>query len=269
MVIRLIKIVKFRAFNSEGVKIGKNLTAICGMNGTQKTTLLGLLSQPFTISNGPLFGEKTIDGYNFRSQFQEKFKLSKRFDKPGMHEWTLQFCNNSIYNSKNEISIVSSSRKSKGKTQGIRFINKEGKTKGKGYAQIPVVYLSLSRLFPIGESGKIKKTNIELEKDEQELYLKYYKRILSIKLMTNPSSQIKIKDSKHIFAGVCDSQHDLEGNSAGETNVGRILLALLSFRRLKIKYPKDYKFGILLIDEIDTTLFAFAQKKIVEVLSEF
>lgn len=76
------------------------------------------------------------------------------------------------------------------------------------------------------------------------------------------------KDSKRIFSGVSDETYDISASSAGEGNIGRILISILSFRRLKEKYKSDYKGGILLIDEIDATLHGFSQRKIVNFLWE-
>lgn len=74
MIIKSIEIEKFRAIENMTLKLGKNLTAIAGRNATLKTTLLGIIGQPFTISRQhPMYGCKTIDDYNFRSQFKWKF----------------------------------------------------------------------------------------------------------------------------------------------------------------------------------------------------
>ena len=82
MIIKNVKIEKFRAFESASFSLGKCITAISGRNATQKTTLLGMIGQPFTISkDNPMYGCKTIDGYNFRSQFKEKFKISPKNSK--------------------------------------------------------------------------------------------------------------------------------------------------------------------------------------------
>ena len=43
-------------------------------------------------------------------------------------------------------------------------------------------------------------------------------------------------------------------------------IAVLSFRRLKEQYGQDYKGGILLIDELDATLYGSSQEKLVEYL---
>lgn len=55
-------------------------------------------------------------------------------------------------------------------------------------------------------------------------------------------------------------------NSAGESNIGKIILAILSFKRLKEGYGNQYKGGILLIDELDATLYGYSQKKLVDFL---
>ena len=76
MIIKSVEIEKFRAFEDASFDLGKRITAISGRNATQKTTVLGMIGQPFTISSKehPMYGCKTIDGYNFRSQFKDKLK---------------------------------------------------------------------------------------------------------------------------------------------------------------------------------------------------
>lgn len=91
MIIEEIEIEQFRAFENVKFELGKCITAISGRNATQKTTVLGMLGQPFTISKGhDMYGCKTIDGYNFRSQFKEKFKISPNHDVIGQHKWKLK-----------------------------------------------------------------------------------------------------------------------------------------------------------------------------------
>ncbi len=268
MIINKIEIKKFRAMENVSLQIGKNLTAIVGRNASMKTTLLGMLSQPFSLGKEcGMAGEKTLDGYNYRSQLSEKFKLSKEHDAPGDHIWTLFFNNSSLYNGQDHIRIKSVARTSKGNCVGIRFINADsGKTKGHGYVQIPVIYLSLSRLFPIGESGKTTEISLNLSTEEEQNYIKWYSEILSIQNLHNPFVSLEKKDSKRVFSGVSNDTHGIDASSAGESNVGRVLISLLSFLRLKEKYGNSYRGGILLIDEIDSTLHGYSQKKIIEFL---
>lgn len=268
MIIKSIHVDKFRAMENVDLNVGKKLTAIVGRNACMKTTLLGLLSQPFSLDSSSCMGsEKTLDGYNYRSQMNEKFKLSAQHDIPGEHIWTLFFREKSINHDKGYFKTKSVVRKAKGKADGIRFINAEdGKKKGQGYVQFPVIYLSLTRLFPIGESGKTTEITLDLSDNEKSEYIRWYKSILSIQNINNPEVSLEKRDAKRVFSGVCDDTHGIESASAGEGNIGRVLIAILSFARLKERYGKEYKGGILLIDEIDATLHGFSQRKVVDFL---
>lgn len=268
MIIKSIDIEEFRAFENVSFALGKHITAIAGRNATQKTTVLGMIGQPFTISSKdhPMYGCKTIDGYNFKSQFREKFKISPAYDIIGTHKWTLNLHQN-VY-SEPSYSIESIARKQKGKPDTLRFWNAKSRAKGAGYIQLPVYFLSLSRLFPIGEAGKTKPVKIELSDDEKKYCLIKYRTILSIQDGGDSTVGLEKGTSSRSFTGVTDQTHDIFTNSAGEGNITRIVLAVLSFKRLKEKYGNNYKGGVLLIDEIDSTLYGFSQKKIVEYLYE-
>lgn len=267
MIIREIEIEKFRAFENASFALGKRITAISGRNATQKTTVLGMIGQPFTISSKdhPMYGCKTIDGYNFRSQFKEKFKISPEHDIIGEHKWKLNL-HNGVYE-QNYYSVESIARRQAGHEPTLRFWNAESRARGAGYVQLPVYFLSLSRLFPIGESGKTQAMPTTLTQSELEYCIANYRTILSIQNVSgNPSVGIEKAASAKTFAGVSDQTHDIFTNSAGEGNITRIILAVLSFRRLKEQYGRNYKGGILLIDELDATLYGFSQAKLVDYL---
>ena len=266
MIIKEIEIEKFRAFSNVSFSLGKRITAIAGRNATQKTTVLGMIGQPFTISKDHLmYGCKTVDGYNFRSQFREKFKISPEYDIIGEHKWKLIF-HNGIYEN-NYYSVHSISRSQKGSQPVLRFWNAESRARGAGFVQLPVYFLSLSRLFPIGETGKTKNMTISLSENEKKYCIDNYKTILSIQSGNDDATVGAQKGTaSRVFAGVSDNTHDIFTNSAGEGNITKIILAVLSFKRLKEQYGKEYKGGILLIDELDATLYGYSQEKLVEYL---
>lgn len=265
MIIKDVHIKEFRGFNDVQFELGTNLTVIAGQNGTQKTTVLGILSQPFSITDkeNPLFGEVPLCGGNYRSSFAEKFKLSDTFDKPQRHEWTLKL--NNI--AEPEFTVESIKRDSS--SDAIRFWKKGTRSKGSGYIQLPVIYLSLSRLFPIGEDTGIgSSTDITLSSDEFNFYKEWHDKILII-----PNGQMTsvdyLKSKQKNTLGANTSYYDWKMNSAGQDNVGKILLAILSFKRLKEKYGNSYTGGILAIDELDTTLYPASQLKLIEALRKF
>lgn len=266
MIIKSVEIEKFRAFENASFTLGKRITAVSGRNATQKTTVLGMIGQPFTISKDhPMYGCKTIDGYNFRSQFKEKFKISPEHDVIGQHKWKLEL-HNGVYE-QNYYAVESIARRQSGQAPTLRFWNAESRARGAGYIQLPVYFLSLSRLFPIGESGKTKAVPSTLTPEELSYCITHYRTILSIQHMgDNPDVGLEKGASSKTFAGVSDDTHDIFTNSAGEGNIMRIILAVLSFKRLKEQYGRDYRGGILLIDELDATLYGFSQAKLVDYL---
>lgn len=266
MIIKSIEIEKFRSFKNVSFNLGRCITAISGRNATQKTTVLGMIGQPFTISKDHvMYGCQTIDGYNFRSQFKDKFKISPEHDVIGEHKWKLVL-HNQVYE-QSYFTVESIARKQAGHITTLRFWNAESKSKGAGYIQLPVYFLSLSRLFPIGESGKTKSLPITLTPEELKYCITNHRTILSIQTINGtPSVGIEKGTSSRTFTGVSDNTYDIFTNSAGEGNIMRIILAILSFARLKNNYKKDYKGGILLIDELDATLYGFSQSKLVEYL---
>ena len=267
MIIRTVEIEKFRAFENATFALGKRITAISGRNATQKTTVLGMIGQPFTISSKdhPMYGCKTIDGYNFRSQFKEKFKISPVHDVIGEHRWKLNL-HNGVYD-QNYYSVESIARRQSGQDPSLRFWNAESRSKGAGYVQLPVYFLSLGRLFPIGETGKTTAIPTTLTQEELDYCITNYRTILSIQSMGGEAAvgMEKAAASK-TFAGVSDDTHDLFTNSAGEGNITRIILAVLSFKRLQEQHGRNYKGGLLLIDELDATLYGFSQKRLVDYL---
>ncbi len=68
--------------------------------------------------------------------------------------------------------------------------------------------------------------------------------------------------------GISTDYYDYLTNSSGQDNLGQILLALLSFRKLKEEQGDSWNGGILLIDEIDATLHPAAQSKLITLLTQ-
>jgi len=261
--IEKISIKKFRGFQNAEFELGSHLTVIAGQNGTQKTTLLGMLTQPFAITDpeNPLSKEKPLCGGNYKSAFSEKFKLSSAFDKPKEHEWTLTYDGGKSF-------TIESIKPNDDRKNPVRFWQKGNRSRGSGYIPKPVIYLSLSRLFPIGEDSEVKDKGISLSKEEQNLYKELHDDILCIR-------DIELTQVSHLEGGNKNTLgantaiYDWKMNSAGQDDLGKIILAMLSFKRLKEKYKDFYDGGILAIDELDATLYPASQEKLIDKLRRF
>lgn len=259
MIIQKVHIEKFRAFRNQEFKVGSQITAIAGQNGTQKSTLLGMITQVFTLSDGktPLYGESPLCGGSYKSGFKDKFRLSPKYDMPKEHEWTLSFDDGS------DFTVESIKRTG---SDIVRFWKKGLKGKGDGYIQYPTIFLSLKRVLPLAESGEIKKSN-KLSQDEIRDFKKLHDRIMITESNINEVLMLEGQDKQTL--GISTDKYDWNSNSIGQDNLSKIILALFSFKRLKEKYPNDYKGGILAIDELDATMFPASQKQLLSVLRKY
>ncbi|MCK9182715.1 MAG: AAA family ATPase [Fibrobacteraceae bacterium] len=263
MAIEKISIRKFRGFQNVGFELGSHLTVIAGQNGTQKTTLLGMLTQPFAItdSENPLSKEKPLCGGNYKSAFSEKFKLSSAFDIPKEHEWTLTYDGGKLF-------TIESIKPNDDRKNPVRFWQKGTRSRGSGYIPKPVIYLSLSRLLPIGEDNDVMDRGISLSEEEQNLYKELHDDILCIR-------DIRLTKVSHLEGGNKNTLgantdiYDWKMNSAGQDDLGKIILAMLSFKRLKENHKDFYDGGILAIDELDATLYPASQEKLIDKLRRY
>ena len=260
MKITKVHIDRFRGFRNQEFEVGSQITAIAGQNGTQKSTLLGMITQTFTISKGnPMLGEKPLCGGSYKSAFKDKFRLSPTFDKPKDHEWTLYFDDKEPF-------IIESINRSD--DPNVRFWQKGSKGKGDGYIQLPTIFLSLKRLVPIAEEDKISTNDELLTSDEVNKFKELHNKIL---LITNidVKSATSIKSANKQTLGVNTALYDWNQNSMGQDNIGKIILALFSFQRLKDTYGSSYKGGILAIDELDATMYPASQVELLKVLRKY
>lgn len=261
-IIEKIHVKKFRAFENATINFNRPVNAIIGKNGTLKTTLLGMLAHPFSLETGLMSQEEPLTGgKKFNSPMSDKFKFSDKFDIPGEHKWSL-YINRNVY----EKGIYTCLSEQRSDNKKLRFWSTEGREKGMNYIQCPVIYLSMKRLLPVGEEKRLIVDSTSLSSEEKKLYMELHNKILiSTEGIADVSSVYS--NNKHTLGPVTDKS-DAWTISAGQDNVGRIILAVLSMKRLMDKYNEEYKGGIICIDELESTLYPAAQEKLLEFMFE-
>ena len=272
--IKNIIIHDFRLFKNISINLGKYITAIAGRNTTGKSTLLCMLGNSCELKKS--IGVPLLQN-QFRTEFSEIFKGSEQFDKSGSNRYRINFCDTdfcSIIDYRDfRISWQSySSKKGKGKRFRIipykKIDGSSSKTTSRKM-EWPILYLGLSRLFPIGESKDegIKTAKLVLTEEEKAWFVEQYQEILSIHDDFQEVRSIRISETERKKGiGVLTNNYDFLANSAGQDNLGQILCAVLSFKKLKEKMGSEYRGGMLLIDELDATLHPAAQNRLVNFL---
>lgn len=273
--IKNLHIDHFRAMNDFDIPLGTVLTAIAGQNATGKSTLLGIIGNTFQL---PQKNGKTVLGTAFKTEFSEILNGSKEKDSPGIIG-AIEVDNISELQkhvpAKAYLRVAWQKEKGKDRFRVIpkRYYEDGYSPTKSNYDErkytLPSYYLGLSRLYPVGETDqeKIGHSNLRLSQDEFTWYTYNYNHILDLNEQIELLNQVKINQKQSI--GITTATYDYLTNSAGQDNLGQILMALLSYKRLKQNYTQNNQVwdgGILLIDEIDATLHPSAKEKLIKLL---
>lgn len=242
-----IQVEKFRGLNNVNIEFGNKLTVICGKNGTSKSSILGIVAQIFSFSKDlsrqastSLNEYKTLTNKNFKSPFQEHFRLSEEFDAAGSMSVKINLYDATVNKHLDKLTLGLYEYKDRTMARpivrgndGIPDINQSRNVTH------PVIFLSLARLLPITLRTDYSTRDVQYIKDNAD----------DIRIMNN---QLLLKSSgKSVTAtqGVIDSMvvhgdnYDHQSVSVGEDNVGQIIQAIFSFKRLKETYP-NYHGGV-------------------------
>jgi predicted ATPase len=264
-----IKIKKFRALENVDIEFGNNITVICGKNGTAKSSILGTAAQIFSFEKDYTINEtlnyKTITGNNFKSKFNEHFRISQKYDTTGTMDISLELYD--AYSKTDATGDLTLTMRNDMPRAVVRnnSLAKKGENLSRNFTH-PVIFLSLKRLYPIADRASYKEEVFEYLKveDKGKKFINLSNELLNPMRKSSRSTGTTASGSIKSAVAYGDN-YDCNSVSAGEDNVGQIVLAIMSFQKLKDEY-KNYKGGLLLIDEADAALFPAAQISLIEIL---
>lgn len=266
--LKKITIEKFRALNNVEVEFGDYITVICGKNGTSKSSILGIAAQIFSyekdyVTGASLRDFKQISGQGFKSQYKEHIRISEKFDLPGSLSATIHMHDGYTDQSGTANLELMTRGVTENETKKILprpVIRKNSIATGNTSRNFthPVIFLSLKRLYPIADRDYEAIDFEYLKAHEQEFIA------LTNELLNRSSTQATGTHGTINSAVAHGDNYNHESVSAGEDNAGQIIMALLSFKKLKAEYA-DYKGGLLLIDEADAGLFPTAQVNLLKI----
>ena len=258
--LKKLVIEKFRALNNVEVEFGDHITVVCGKNGTSKSSILGIAAQIFSFeknySKNEVLSFRQIAGGSFKSQYSEHFRISEKFDVPGSMTVNIELHDG--YADQAATAKLELMKRGKSPRPVVRNNSTATGNTSRNFTH-PVIFLSLKRLYPIADRN-YEISDFEYLKEHKQEFIK-----LTNELLNRSSSHATATDGTISSAVAHGENYDHESVSAGEDNAGQIVMALMSFRKLKDEYP-DYKGGLLLIDEADAGLFPTAQVNLLKIL---
>ena len=277
MKIDYVFIEKFRDIENLKLNLGSKLTFIAGSNSTSKTSLLGLIAQPFSyrerVYNEKLGKEtsqiiyRTITNKPFETKFSDIHNLTEYDDIVSIKYKLL------LVESEHNVIEMPVAGEHRDKTAKIekRFVAfPQEREAGKGNYKFPVIYLGLKRLYPLGEHNE-KDVHIEECNDITAEYINLYNAIHR-ELFVDPNINYTLENvntSNKSLLGGKNENYDSNGFSSGQDNISQIITAILSFKKLKEEVGMEYKGGLLLIDEIESTLHPLVKENLINMLYKF
>ena len=258
-----VDIENFRSFRDVNFNIGRKITAISGQNGVGKSNLVSL------IASGSGLNRKANLGSNFQPEFYSYFNIDIAEDyskyvlylkyeedgKPGSVVKKLTFKDDTA--TKRGIRIIPRTSNYK---LGIGYKEAEQQAKNNfgvgGAARVPVptIYLSISRLYPLGERKDtvtvtpIKKTNKLYQKEADAKFREWYNLVIPGSIRNDATlSVIEKKTSSRASLHMDMERTPTLSQSVGQDNIGNIVSALVDvyslimlgqlFVLMKLKYP--------------------------------
>lgn len=260
--------------NIENLKIGKKITLISGINGVGKSNILSL------IASGSGMNKTRYTGGKFHPDFSEYFKIEENELDNDYRVYLKYRETQTKYSFSKRISFKNDMKGNRGirtiprttNTPSDNQLKQEVKLKlGIGESArvpIPTVFISLSRLFPLGESDitliKVSENTKLIKNRANEKYKEWYNAVLPNSIESEETSTSKLtKTATHrnsLYMQI--DQATARTQSIGQDNLGNIISALVDFYLLSLE--DSYQGGIICIDEIEASLHPSAQIKLLD-----
>lgn len=274
---------KFRKIKDISFDIGEKITLISGYNGIGKSNILSLIAS----GSGKKINKQLIDS-NFHPEFDDYFYIDESELVEGYRAFLYYGYENeaeregfvkrlSLKNdtqSDRPIRIIPRLHNRNRPDVTITSLEKEIKDKYEvskdSRVPIPTKFLSLSRLYPIGEttieSNKLFPHNSFNKKKANEKYAEWYNSIIPNSININDSDVYEFQKTatKKSSTYMDLNSTTIKTQSIGQDNIGNIISALTDFYLLSLE--DDYTGGILCIDEIDVSLHPNIQINTIQLL---
>lgn len=278
-----LSIEKFRKIENQEIKLSKKINVFSGQNGVGKSNLMSLIATSFGKSKSRI-GRGTFqpEFYDyFTIPINEQYKNYKSYIKiiPDDHKGKF-IQKRHGYKDDSDIGrgirIIPRSTNYYSNNHTVSMIAKETSKEysigDSGRIPLPTIFLSLSRLYPVGETD-LSKQNISsrnklFQNGTIKKYIEWYNFVLPGSI-SEENDNVIILDKKQIESDgiyIAPKNTTESTQSIGQDNLRGIINALVDFKNLKESDPQKYFGGILCIDEVDASLHPSAQLRLLALL---
>lgn len=278
-----VDIENFRSFHNVKFNVGRKITAISGQNGVGKSNLVSL------IASGSGLTRKANLGSNFQPEFYSFFNIDTienyslyalylTYEEPGKSGSVvkkLTFKDDTA--TKRGIRIIPRTS-NYGLEIGYKDAENQAKTNfgvgGAARIPVPTIYLSISRLYPLGERKDtvtvtpLKKTNKLYQKEADAKFREWYNFVIPGSIRNDATlSMVEKKTSSRASLYMDMERTPILSQSIGQDNIGNIISALVDIYILS-KQTDDYTGAIICIDEVEVSLHPDTQLRLLSLFNK-
>lgn len=259
----------FRNFKDVSLDLGDKLTVISGQNGVGKSNIISLIASGSGISKTSTLGSKFqpefYDFFNIdKDEDYENYKLFLSYvDEEGNDALTKRLSFKDDSDTGRGIRIIPRTSNVGLDNCTIKKAEEMAKEQygvgGAARVQMPTIYLSLSRLYPLGESKQgiiiknVSKKNALYHKKANEKYKEWYNYVIPNSIKSEASlSLIDKKACSRPSLHMDIVNTPTLSQSIGQDNIGNIISALVDIYLLSLE--EGYRGAVICIDEVDVSL---------------
>lgn len=266
----------------QNIKVGKKITVFSGLNGVGKSNILSL------IASGSGLNRKRESGDNFQPNFTEYFKVENSEDVENYKIFLEYIDTEDGYTFGKRVGFKDDTETGRGiriiprnsnyfqNDRKISEVSEEIKAKynigPSARVKIPTVFVSLSRLYPLGEgeisTKKISNKNNFITQKAHDKYKEWYNFVLPNSIESDVENVSRLSKSvtntNSFYMSIENTTPQTQ--SVGQDNLGHIITPLVDLYLISLQ--DDYSGGILCIDEIDASLHPSAQIRLIDLLTK-
>lgn len=261
----------FRKLAQLEIPISPRLTLIAGHNGIGKSTILGLLTNTFGLTDGP----KSYFGEHYYANIEKIVYLAIEEVDLAQKQITSQPIVTADINGKMIRKRCAMTRR--GKERRARVVPRtveradDDPVGQDAKVPLPTIYLGIRRLASIGEANDndIAVSTSSMAEDDKAMMIEFVKSVITgVEVTTNVTEQsIRGVNKKSNQPGY--AKHDALAVSMGQDSLGSIATALASFAKIRREQGESYAGGLLVIDELDVGFHPHAIDRLAKGLKKY
>lgn len=263
----------FRKLGNLRIDIADRMTLIAGHNGIGKSTILGLLSNTFGLTDKD--GPRSYFGEHFYANIEKIVYLSLSevdLAQQGLSAPPVVSANVGGVEVRKRSAMTKRAVEKRARVVPRTVDKAEDDPVGPdAKIPLPTIYLGIKRLASIGEADdkEVASRALDMDQADKELMAAFVSAVILGVQVTQDVTQTTIKGSKKRTAQPGYANHEALAVSMGQDSLGSIATALASFNRLKRELGDEYQGGLLVVDELDVGFHPHAIGRLIENLKTY